>query len=301
MKSRRGRKSHGASPNQPKASPDSTDEALTQGEQWGLVPLWKKVWELEHLASEGNRDAFNDLVTLLHQILDWLHFMAVLPDAAAGSLLRRKIPEEEAPLRYKRGEHVAAWAGIELAKIYKNFKAEIESQSPKAVHRLTRLLHGFRAGANLDFSPNVWFQQEYSTQNDYRPRGEMVVWFAQQIEGVRQLKVSRGWWAHIVPALSEKPKAKADLEFPGPLAASDLIKGEDWLKKLDELPPFGGSEKDTEDWHKFLRGRLRTHGGIMAEFDSLFPGQRKKFDGSFTATLQACWKGAGKGGQTIIR
>jgi hypothetical protein len=260
------------------------------------------------LAYSGNQHAFGDLASLLHELLDWFHVAAVLSNAALGSHLRRSIPEKEAIEKYLRGEHVSAWAGVELARIYKDFKAQLESRSKNAEHRLTQLLYGFTVGDDLEFPPNVWFGQAYRSKKDYRPSGRMAVWFARQIEGIRQLKRNHEFRliVHFAVKKAELPfelpisAPEAESPFQLPVSAPDLIQGQ-LLQKLAALPPFGETDESLKKWREFIRHRLRTNKRAMAEFDGLFPGARANFDGTLRATIEACWKAAGQGGQTVIR
>ena len=93
--------------------------------------LFRLVRELETLTREADlrtsRSAFDALIVVLHEVLVWLRINALLADASLGRL-SRQLSESEAWERYMRGEHVAAWSGVELARHYKHIKAELLSR-----------------------------------------------------------------------------------------------------------------------------------------------------------------------------
>jgi hypothetical protein len=136
-----------------------------------------------------SRTAFTALAETLEEVLRWLQTMALLPEASLGGLLRQ-LPSKQARGRYRRGEHVAAWAGVELARLYKRLRAELWSRSRDTVNRFRDLRFGLQVGT-LDPSPNEWFCAEYASRVDYRPTGKMAVWIAGKIEEVRSLKERR--------------------------------------------------------------------------------------------------------------
>ena len=105
-----------------------------------------------------SQEAFKGLTQVFHEIF-WLRITAILHTASLGSL-KRKLPEDTAWERYRRGEHVAAWTGVELARLYKTIKAELRSQSKHSINPMRDLSVGFKA-AKFDFPPNHWFRDEY--------------------------------------------------------------------------------------------------------------------------------------------
>jgi hypothetical protein len=267
--------------------------------------LLTELYRLQLLAWEADlptsRRAFDELMSLLHQLIDWLYVVAVLPAAALGSL-SRTLPEKNAITRFKRGQHVAAWAGTELAWLYKQFKAELASRSSKFVNRLRYLRSGFRVGHH-DSPPNVWFCSEYKRTTDYRPRGRMAVWVATKIEEIRQLKTARYWRQFASKFVNGPAPSRLEDEREEPLrlfSPPALVRGAEFFQQLDGLPTFGGPESDLQAWRSFVRGRLLKQKQIMTEFELLFPRQRKKLDGLITTTLRRAWKAAKDRGSVIV-
>src|SRR5438552_18925566 len=110
-----------------RASKRVPEENPEQVEQTGNE-LLRMVRQLEVWCRDSDltvsRTAFTTLVEMLEEVLRWLQIMALLPEASLGGLLRQ-LPSNQARGRYRRGEHVAAWAGVELARLYKRFRAEL--------------------------------------------------------------------------------------------------------------------------------------------------------------------------------
>ena len=126
-----------------------------------------------------SREAFEALVNLFHTQFSWLRTTAILSPASLGAL-RRGPSEEDTWDRYTRGEHAAAWAGIELARVYKQIEAELRCRSKRSINPLRDLRLGFKV-ATFDFPPNRWFRDEFDRRTDYRPTGRMAVWVARKI------------------------------------------------------------------------------------------------------------------------
>ena len=88
--------------------------------------LLRLVNKLEKFAREPDlkvsRFAFDALVVVFRRVLAWLNTNALLPDASLGSLSRH-LSESDAWERYNRGEHIAAWSGVALARHYKQLQA----------------------------------------------------------------------------------------------------------------------------------------------------------------------------------
>jgi hypothetical protein len=161
-----------------------------------LGELWRIVYQLQGRVHKPDVSVslpvFETLTDLLHQVLDWLLCTALLPLASQGVLLHH-LAENEAWERYNRGEHAAAWAGIELARLYKKFRAQLTSRSKRSINRLRDLRYGFKV-AKSNWPPNDWFRREYESKCDYRPTGQMVVWIARKIEKIRRVKTHRSQW-----------------------------------------------------------------------------------------------------------
>jgi hypothetical protein len=244
-----------------------------------------------------SRTAFDALADMLHDLLLWLWMSAILPEASLGALAH-ELPREVAWERYKRGEHVAAWAGVELARLCKQIKAELGSRSKHSINRLRDLRCGLELG-NMHFSPNQWFCAEYERGADYRPTGKMAVWVARKIEEVRLLKQHRlQWWSlgTVVPLQSE-----AEAVLPAWRQLPRMVKGAVALKQLDDLPPFGGANADGfEAWRKFVRHQLLTQTDVVIEFQNLFPQERRKLDGVLSATLRCAWRAVSAGGTLLF-
>jgi len=249
---------------------------------------------LERLVSQADpptsRKAFKELLYWLYYLIDWLYWTALRSDVTLDSLLRT-LPEKDARARYKQGEHPAAWAGIELARLYRGFKAELASRSSKSFHRLRCLQSGFK-DAHLDCPANVWFCSEYKRDTDYRPTGEMAVWVALKIDEIRAIKSHCAYWRQFLP--------EDEIEQLVDGFGSELVGGTEFRKQLDALPLFGGPESDLKVWRSFVRGRLLKQNHIMTEFDLLFPKQRRKLDGLITATLRHSWKATKDGGSVVL-
>src|SRR5947199_10444302 len=109
--------------------------------------LFRLVNKLEKFAREPDlkvsRFAFDALVVVFRRVLAWLNTNAFLPDASLGSLSRH-LSESDAWERYNRGEHIAAWSGVELYREYKQIKAQFGSRSKHSVNRLPDLRLGFK-------------------------------------------------------------------------------------------------------------------------------------------------------------
>jgi hypothetical protein len=249
-----------------------------------------------------SRQAFQALTGLFHEIHSWLWFSALLAPAALGALLRR-VSEDDAFEIYERGEHVAAWAGVELARIYKQIRAELGSRSKHSVNRLRDIRFGFNLGGS-DWAPNAWFCAEYDNKADYRPTGAMAVWTARKIEEIRRIKDGRSRWRQyasmeIVDGRLRLRKEDETESFLADWFPSAIVQGEA-LKRLDALPTFGSSDvRAFEAWRKFVRRRLLMP-QLLAEFDLLFPQSRRKLDGVITATFRCAWRTANTGGEVLL-
>ena len=270
--------------------------------------LFRLVRELETLTREADlrtsRSAFDALIVVLHEVLVWLRINALLADASLGRLLRQ-LSESEAWERYTRGEHVAAWSGVELARHYKHIKAELLSRSKHCVNLLRDIRFGFK-GTRSDFSANQWFKDEFERRTDYRPIGVMAVWVARQIEAFRTVKAARSQ-LRLYAGISGvrdgsllRPQNETKAVLPSWFRPA-VIQGEAALKQLDSLPAFGGSDTcDFEAWRKFVRHRLLTQTDFIKEFEMLFPQRRKKLDGVIAATLRYAWQAVHAGGSVIL-
>jgi hypothetical protein len=269
--------------------------------------LLRLVSKLEKLAREPDlkvsRFAFDALIVVFRQVLAWLNMNAVLADASLGSLSRH-LSESDAWARYNRGEHIAAWSGVELARHYKQIKAELGSRSKHSANRLHDLLLGFKT-TGFDFPANQWFKNEYERRTDYRPTGQMAVWVARKIEGFRTLKAARSQlrlYAGISVVRDRTPLWENETEavLPSWLRPA-VLQGEAALNRLDSLPTFGESGTyDLEAWRKFVRHRLLTQTDFIKEFEMLFPQRRKKLDGVIAATLRYAWQAVHAGGSVIL-
>ena len=219
--------------------------------------------------------------------------------------MARDLPEQVAWKRYKDGEHVGAWTGVELAQLYKQFKAELRSRSKDSINWLRNTRFGFKAG-EFDFPANRWFRDEYERRTDYRPTGRMALWVAQKIEEVRRLKENRSQWRPFVAItlVAKQPRLLSDTQTEAVLSElfrSEVVRGEEALKLLDSLPPFGDSSPlGSEPWRKFIRRRLLTNPELLTEFDRLFPHGRRKLDGVMAATLRSAWRAIHRRGNVIV-
>jgi hypothetical protein len=266
--------------------------------------LLRLVYKLEKLAREPDlkvsRFAFDALIVVFRQVLSWLNMNAVLADASLGSLSRH-LSESDAWERYNRGEHIAAWSGLELARHYKQIKAELGSRSKHSVNRLRDLRLGFKT-MGFNFAGNQWFKDEYERRTDYRPTGTMAVWVARKIEEFRRLKAAR-LYADRNPGIGHsllRLENQIEAAVPARLR-SPVLQGETALKQLDTLPPFRGSgTSDFEGWRKFVRHRLLTQTDFIKEFEMLFPHRRRKLGGVIAATLRYAWQAAHDGGVVIL-
>jgi hypothetical protein len=142
--------------------------------------------------SKISQPAVETLTQTLHAVFAWLHMIAVLHPISLGALLRR-LPGDDAWARYEAGEHSAAWAGVELARLYRQIQAELKSRSKRSVNRLRDIRYGFKLGEFV-VPPNSWFCAEYERKADYRPTGKIAVWTARKIEELRQIKSKRSEW-----------------------------------------------------------------------------------------------------------
>jgi hypothetical protein len=219
------------------------------------------------------------------------------------SVLRHRLPEDDAWAKYAAGEHVGAWAGVELARLYRQMQADLRSSSQHSVNRLRRIRYGFEIG-KFAGPGNRWFSAEYARKIDYRPTGEMAVWTARKIEELRHIKESRSQWLTYtrIEIAENRLLLREESEIDGELAnlfRSDLVEGEA-LQRLDHLPVFGSANTgDFDTWRKFVRRRLLTP-KLCREFDELFPNCRRKLDGVIAATLGYAWQAVRHGGNVII-
>jgi hypothetical protein len=261
-----------------------------------------EVWAREP-DSDVSRPAFQALTALFHEIHAWLWFSALLAPASLGALLRRGVSEDDAHAKYERGEHAAAWAGIELARIYKQIQAELGSRSKHSINRLRDIRFGFKLGGS-DSEANPWFCAEYDRKADYRPTGEMAARTARKIGQIRRIKDCRSQWRQyasmeFVDGQLRLRKENEIEDFLGGCVQTDIVRGEA-LKLLDALPAFGGPDDGAlEAWRKFVRRRLLTQ-QVISEFDLLFPQSRRKLDGVVTATLRCAWRAVGAGGEVLL-
>jgi hypothetical protein len=262
---------------------------------WGIV-YQLKGWS-QHSDLTVSRKAFEALAATLDDLLAWLSIMALLPEAALGGLLRQ-LPDKHARESYRRGEHVAAWAGVELARLYKRIRAELWSRSKDSANLLRDLRFGFQIRSS-DASPNKWFCAEYESRADYRPTGNMAVWIARKIEEVRSLKECRLQYGPFAMVLVQIQSYK-QMIFPDLARDPNMVKGVAALRELDNLQPFGSTDKDFEPWRNFLRRQLLTQTDVMKEFDRVFPNKRKKLDGVLAATLRCAWRAAQSGGRVVF-
>ena len=253
--------------------------------------------------SEANRHAFEALTETFRELFAWLHTMAALHPMSLGALLRR-FPEREAQAKYDAGEHVGAWAGVELARVYRQILADLRSHSRHSVSHLREIRCGFDFG-KLVVSPNAWFCAEYARKTDYRPTGKMAVWIAGKIEELRRIKESRSQWRGYasIEILKGRLQLRAENEIDEILAVwfqADIAQGEA-LRRLDNLPVFGSADvADFKVWRQFVRNRVLTS-TVVGEFDQLFPNSRRKLDGVIAATLQSAWQAVQRGGNVILR
>ena len=78
--------------------------------------------------------------------------------------------------------------------------------------------------------------------------------------------------------------------------SSDVVPGDEGLRRLDSLPPFGCTDAGgSEAWRKFIHRRLLTSGPLLKEFDRLFAGRRRKLGGVIAATLLSAWRAVQRG------
>jgi hypothetical protein len=270
------------------------------------VTLLELVHQLQTQAAyadlKASRSAFEALTQMLHEVFAWLHTIAALHPQSLAALLRR-LPQGDAWARYEGGEHAGAWAGVELARLYRHIHAELRSRSKHSVNRLRDIRYGFAVG-EFAVPANAWFCAEYDRKADYRPTGKMAVWTARKIEELRHIKESRSERRQYasIEILEGRLRLRAENETDAVLAdwfRSDLVEGEG-LKQLDNLPGFGSpNAEDFESWRKFVRRRLLRE-KVIGEFDVLFPNSRRKLDGVIAATLRCAWQTVHRGGNVIL-
>jgi hypothetical protein len=247
---------------------------------------------------EIRRPAFEALSELFRDLLAWLHYTALFAPASLGALLEL-LPENEAWETYRRGEHSGAWAGVELARLYKKIRAQLTSRSKRSVNPLRDLLYGFKLGQS-DQPPNDWFRREYESKRDYRPTGKMSVWIARKIEEIRRVKAFRSEWRLYAGIVMAKSGANLKSEPGVTWLRSKMVQGAPALKRLDDLRPFGDPDPEAvKAWQSFVRRQVLTQNQIITEFEELFPKQRKKLDGVITSALGLAWRAA-QGGDDVI-
>jgi hypothetical protein len=253
--------------------------------------------------SKISQPAFETLTQTLHAVFAWLHMLALLHPISLGALLRR-LPEDDAWARYEAGEHSAAWAGVELARLYRQIQAELKSRSKRSLNRLRDIRYGFKL-REFVVPPNSWFCAEYERKADYRPTGKMAVWAAWKIEELRQIKSKRSEWRQQfarIEIVEGHPRLRDENEIDDVLAdwfRSDIVEGEA-LKRLDNLSAFGSpNAEDFDKWRRFVRRRLLTP-KLITEFDALFPNSRRKLDGVVAATLRSAWRAVRHGGNVTL-
>ena len=252
---------------------------------------------------ELSREAFIALSHLLRELLKWLQVHAYLPEFALG-LLSHELPKDEAWRTYLRGDHIAGWAGVELARLYKQFKTELASRSKESANPFQRALFGMTIG-NLTLPGNRWFRDEYNRNTDYRPTGRMAIWVARRIQDVWRLKENRSRWRRMLAlSLAIQASAGSVNEVEEKLkiwSNSNVVEGERSLQRVDQLPSFGsGGEEEIRTWRSFIRSVLLTNKKIVDDFDSAFPNQRRKLDGVIASTLASVWDAAKHGGRVIL-
>jgi hypothetical protein len=298
----RGENSKGMIRNRTEGKSSAQDTAQARSD------LLRLVRQLEKLARgpdlKISRFAFDALVVVFREVLAWLHISAVLPDASLGALSRH-LSESDAWGRYNRGEHVAAWSGVELARHYKRIKAELGSRSEHSVNPFRDLRLGFKI-TRFDSPANQWFKREYERRTDYRPTGVMAVWIVRKIEEFRRVKEARSQLPlypdrNVVRDRSLlRPENEAEAVLPAWFRPA-TVQGEAALKRLDSLPAFGDSDTcDFEAWRKFVRHQLLTQADFIKEFNALFPQRRKQLDGVMAATLRYAWQAVQDGGKVVI-
>jgi hypothetical protein len=274
----------------------------------------QRVWQLEWWVHESDPEvgqrAFQSLSGLLHQLLTWLELTARLPLVALGALSYR-MPQHDAWAAYQRGEHGAAWAGVELARLYRRIKTHLASQSRKSrksrkpVNPLRDLLYGSK-NAGFDMPPNNWFREEYASKGDYRPTGKMAVWIAHKVEEIRRLKTLRSIWRPYpstkIAKDSTQPRPQSEAErVLAALSPPKIVQGDLACQRLDSLPPFGHPDaKAFKAWRSFVRRQVLTQNQVITELETLFPNQRTNVDGVITATLRSIWQAAQGGGSIIL-
>jgi hypothetical protein len=288
------------------SSGDAKQPGLTQEPAQQSLNIIDLVHQLQTLTLDSDpktsRQAFEALTKTLLKLLAWLHTLAGLHPMSLGAL-RRRLPEHDAWTKYEAGEHVAAWAGGELARLYRRMQADLRSRSRHSVNRLRHIRYGFEIG-RFAVPPNHWFCAGFAREVDYRPTGEMAVWTTLKIEELRRIKQSRSEWLNYarIEIAGGKLRLRHESEIDGELAdlfRSDLVEGEA-LQRLDDLPVFGsGNTGDFDIWRKFLRRRLLAP-KLCQEFDQLFPNSRRKLDGVIAATLRYAWNAVQQGGNVIM-
>ncbi len=273
------------------------DEVRSSGRELSRIFRELEVWSLNPDLGVS-RAAFEALAAMLQELIRWLWMAALFPDASLA-MLESELPGEQGRERYRRGEHVSAWAGIELARLYKRIKVELGSRSSQSINRIRDLQSGFRL-TNKHFAPNQWFSTEYNSNVDYRPTGEMAVWMARKVEELRRLKECRVlWWP--ISAAATQLESNTETILPPLFRTPDMVKGKTALEQLDNLPPFGDSDSGSfEAWRKFLRRQLLTQTDVIEEFERVFPHARKKIDGVIASTLRYAWQAVEAGGQVFF-
>lgn len=252
--------------------------------------------------SKISQPAFETLTQTFHAIFGWLRMVAALHPISLGALVRR-VPGDDAWARYQAGKHSAAWAGVELARLYRQIQAELKSHSKRSLNRFRDIRYGFKV-REFVVPPNPWFCAEYERKADYRPTGKMAVWTARKIEELRQIKSKRSERRQFarIEIVEGRPCLRGENETDDVLTdwfRSDLVEGEA-LKRLDSLPAFGGPKvEDFDEWRSFVRRRLLTP-KLITEFDALFPNSRRKLDGVVAATLRYAWRAVHDGGNVIF-
>jgi len=202
-----------------------------------------------------SREAFLVLINTFHKLFHWLH-LACLPEVTFGTLTRRA-PEGEALSIYAGGDHLAGWGGVEFARLYKQFKAELTSRSKRSSNPLSHALFGIQIGDRTS-SPNPWFRAEFVRKSDYRPTGPMAIWVARQIRDVWRLKENRSYWRPLVALAASATAESIDIEKKLKIwAHSQVVEGQEPLSHVDKLPMFSsGDEEDIRAWRSFIRSRL---------------------------------------------
>jgi hypothetical protein len=287
---------------------DAKEHGTAEGVVTASPNVLELVRQLQMQAMDANievsRPAFEALIQIFQELFAWVRTMAALHTMSLGALTRC-LPEQDAWKQYNDGEHVGAWAGIQLARLYKQFNAELRSRSKDCVNRLRDVRFGFKAH-KIDLPANPWFRDEYERRTDYRPTGRMALWVALKIEEVRRLKENRSRWRQFaaISVVEKQLRLLSETQTEAVLSEwfpSEVVRGEEALKLLDSLPRFGDSGAlGSEAWRKFIRRRFLVNPNVLEEFDQTFPGNRRKLDGVIAATLRYAWQAIHRGGNVII-